>query len=97
MRTSVNKGKKKIKKYINNNTAMQRRQGRRNLLADEFLVKVKDVVTGLLIAGGVIYRKLFRVIQCYQGKFSMKDEGLWRSHCTERRLCKECIETNGVD
>ena len=54
MRTSVNKGKKKIKKYINNNTTMQRRQGRRNLLADEFLVKVKDVVTGLLIAGGVI-------------------------------------------
>ena len=62
MRTSVNKGKKKIKKYINNNTTMQRRQGRRNLLADEFLVKVKDVVTGLLIAGGVIYRKMVSVI-----------------------------------
>ena len=41
---------------------MQRRQGRRNLLADEFLVKVKDVVTGLLIAGGVIYRKMVSVI-----------------------------------
>ena len=63
MRTSVNKGKKKIKKYINNNTTMQRRQGRRNLLADEFLVKVKDVVTGLLIAGGVIYRKMVSVIR----------------------------------
>ena len=62
MRTSVNKGKKKIKKYINNNTTMQRRQGRRNLLADEFLVKVKDVVAGLLIAGGVIYRKMVSVI-----------------------------------
>ena len=62
MRTSVNKGKNKIKKYINNNTTMQRRQGRRNLLADEFLVKVKDVVTGLLIAGGVIYRKMVSVI-----------------------------------
>ena len=63
MRTSVNKGKNKIKKYINNNTTMQRRQGRRNLLADEFLVKVKDVVTGLLIAGGVIYRKMVSVIR----------------------------------
>ena len=63
MRTSVNKGKKKIKKYINNNTTMQRRQGRRNLLADEFLVKVKDVVTGLFIAGGVIYRKMVSVIR----------------------------------
>ena len=41
---------------------MQRRQGRRNLLADEFHVKVKDVVTGLLIAGGVIYRKMVSVI-----------------------------------
>ena len=63
MRTSVNKGKNKIKKYINDNTTMQRRQGRRNLLADEFLVKVKDVVTGLLIAGGVIYRKMVSVIR----------------------------------
>ena len=63
MRTSVNKGKKKIKKYINNNTTMQRRQGRRNLLADEFLVKVKDVVTGLVIAGGVIYRKMVSIIR----------------------------------
>ena len=63
MRTSVNKGKNKIKKYINNNTTMQRRQGRRNLLADEFLVKVNDVVTGLFIAGGVIYRKMVSVIR----------------------------------
>ena len=41
---------------------MQGRQGRPNLLADEFLVKVKDVVTGVLITGGVIYRKMVIVI-----------------------------------
>ena len=58
---------------------MQRRQGRRNLLADEFLVKVKDLVTGLLIAGGVIYRKMVSVISTgvIRANFpwKMKDSG----------------------
>ena len=53
---------------------MQRRQGRRNLLADEFLVKVKDVVTGLFIAGGVIYRKMVSVIRA-NFPWKMKDSG----------------------
>ena len=37
---------------------MQIRQGRLNLLDDKFLVKVKDVVTGVCMAGGVISRKM---------------------------------------
>ena len=37
---------------------MQRRKGRPNLLDDEFLLKVKDVVTGVRMAGGVISRKM---------------------------------------
>ena len=37
---------------------MQRRQGRPNLLADVFLVKVKDVVTRVRMAAGVISRKI---------------------------------------
>ena len=37
---------------------MQRRQGRPNLFDDEFLVKFKDVVTGVCLAGGVISRKM---------------------------------------
>ena len=37
---------------------MQKRQGRPDLLDDEFLVKVKDVVTGVCISGGVTSRKM---------------------------------------
>ena len=37
---------------------MHRRKGRPNLLDDEFLVKVKDMVTGVRMAGGVISRKM---------------------------------------
>ena len=37
---------------------MHRRKGRPNLLDDEFLVKMKDVVTGVCMAGGVISRKM---------------------------------------
>ena len=37
---------------------MHRRKGRPNLLDDEFLVKVKDVVTGVHMAGGLISRKM---------------------------------------
>ena len=37
---------------------MHRRKGRPNLLDDEFLLKVKDVVTGVRMAGGVISRKM---------------------------------------
>ena len=44
IKTSVNNWKKKIGKDKNNdNATVQRRQGRLNLLADEFLVNVKDV------------------------------------------------------
>ena len=37
---------------------MRRRKGRPNLLDAEFLVKVKDAVTGIRTAGGIISRKL---------------------------------------
>ena len=37
---------------------MHRRKGRPNLLDKEFLVRVKDVVTGVCTAGGVISRKM---------------------------------------
>ena len=63
IRTSVNKWKKKIekdKKY--DNAINHRRKGRPNILDDEFLVKVKDVVTGVLIAGGVISSKMVTAI-----------------------------------
>ena len=32
----------------------------------------------------------------YQGKLPIKIEGRWRSHCTDARLGKECIEIKGV-
>ena len=41
------------------NATVHRGKGRPNLLDDEFLVKVKDVVTGVRMAGGVISRKMF--------------------------------------
>ena len=37
---------------------MHRRKGKPNLLDDEFLVKVKNVVTGVRMAGGGISRKM---------------------------------------
>ena len=37
---------------------MHRRKNRPNLLDDVFLVKMKDVVTGVRMAGGVISRKM---------------------------------------
>ena len=37
---------------------MHRRKGRPNLLDHEFLVKVKEVVTGVLMAGGVVSKKM---------------------------------------
>ena len=41
---------------------MRRRKGRPNLLDDEFLIKVKDVVTGVRIAEVVISRKMVSAI-----------------------------------
>ena len=59
IRTSVNNWKKKIEKdKKNDNATVHRRKGRRNLLDDEFLVNVKDVMTGVRMAGGVIWRKM---------------------------------------
>ena len=37
---------------------MHRRKGRPNFLDDEFLVKMKDMVTGVCMDGGVISRKM---------------------------------------
>ena len=37
---------------------LHRRKGRPNLLDDKFLVKVKDVVTGVRMVGGVISREM---------------------------------------
>ena len=47
---------KKTKKT--DNAIVHRRKGRPNLLDDEFLLKVKDLVTGVRMAGGVISRKM---------------------------------------
>ena len=47
---------KKTKK--NDNTTVQRRKGKPNLLYNEFLVIVKDVVVGVRMAGEVISRKM---------------------------------------
>ena len=59
IRTPVNNWKKKSEKdKKNDNANLHRRKGRPNLLHDEFLVKVKDVVTGVLMAGSVISRKM---------------------------------------
>ena len=63
IRTSVNDWKKNIEKDKNdNNATVQRRQGKSNLLDDGFLVRVKDVVTGVRMAGGVISRKMVTAI-----------------------------------
>ena len=59
IQTSVNKWKKKIEKdKKNGNVTVHRRKGKPNLLDNEFLVKLKDLVTGVRIAGGVISRKM---------------------------------------
>ena len=59
IRQSVNNWKKKVKKDKKSDTAtVHRRKGRSNLLDQKFLVKVKDVVTGVRMAGGVISRKM---------------------------------------
>ena len=52
--------KKKTKK--NDNAIVLRRKGRPSLLDDEFYVKVKDVMTGVRITGGVISRKIVTAI-----------------------------------
>ena len=52
IRTSVNNWKKIEKDKNNDNATMRRRKGRPNLSDDEFLGKVKDVVTGVRMAGG---------------------------------------------
>ena len=59
IRASVNNWKKKNEKgKKNDNATVHRRKGRPNLLDDEFLVKVKDVVTGARMTGEVISRKM---------------------------------------
>ena len=63
IRASVNNWKKKNEKgKRNDNATVHRRKGRPNLLDDEFLVKVKDVVTGVRLAGGVTSRKMVTAI-----------------------------------
>ena len=52
IRISVNNSKKKIEKdKRSNNAPVHRRKGRPNLLDDEFLLKVKDMVTGVGMVG----------------------------------------------
>ena len=56
-------GRNKLKKTRkSDNATVHRRKGRPNLLDDEFLVKVKDVVTGVRLAGGVTSRKMVTAI-----------------------------------
>ena len=60
---SVNNWKKEIEKNNKkDNATVHRRKGRSNLLDDDFLVKVKDVVTGVRMTGGVISRKMIIAI-----------------------------------
>ena len=53
---------------------MHRRKGRPSLLDDEFLVKVKDLVTGVRMAGGVISRKMVIAI----------DAGVIKTNCPSK-------------
>ena len=53
---------------------MHRRKGRPSLLDDEFLVKVKDLVTGVRMAGGVISRKMVIAI----------DAGVIKANCPSK-------------
>ena len=53
---------------------MHRRKGRPNLLHDEFLVKVKDVVTRSPMAGGRISRKMVIAI----------DTGVIKANCPSK-------------
>ena len=79
IRTSVNNWKRQIEKeQNNNNSTVQRRQGRPNLVAEEFLVKVKEVATGVRMVGGGISRKMVIAIGTgvIKALFSSKLKGL---------------------
>ena len=63
LRTSVNNWKVKIgKDKKQNNVTAYKKKGRPNLLEDDLLTKVKDVVTGVRMAGGVISRRMVMAI-----------------------------------
>ena len=75
IRTPVNNWKKKSEKdKKNDNANLHRRKGRPNLLHDEFLVKVKDVVTRSRMAGGRISRKMVIAI----------DTGVIKANCPSK-------------
>ena len=46
------------KSQKNDNATVHRRKGRPNLLDDEFVLKMKNVVTGVCMPAGVICRKM---------------------------------------
>ena len=75
IRTPVNNWKKKNEKHKrNDNVNLHRRKGRPNLLQDEFLVKLKDVVTRSRMAGGRISRKMVIAI----------DTGVIKANCPSK-------------
>lgn len=63
-RTSVNNWKTKIQKNKNHSVSstVYEKRGRPNLLPGKLLLKVKDVITGVRMAGGVISRKMVMAI-----------------------------------
>ena len=50
--------RKNRKRQKNDNATVHRRKGRTKLLDHEFLVNVKGMVTGVLMAGGVVSKKM---------------------------------------
>ena len=64
IRTSINNWKNKIQRDKNDpgSSTVHERRGRPNLSPDELMLKVKDVITGLRLAGGVISRKMVMAI-----------------------------------
>ena len=81
----------------NNNATVQNRQGRPNPSADEFIVKMKDVLTGVHVVAGVNSRKMVIDMDwIYRDKLYIKTERLWKSHCTDQRLGKGFYEINGM-
>ena len=61
---SINNWKNKIQRDKNDpgSSTVHERRGRPNLLPDELMLKVKDVITGVRLAGGVISRKMVMAI-----------------------------------
>ena len=78
IRTSINNWKNKIQRDKNDpgSSTVHERRGRPNLLLDELMLKVKDVIICVRLAGGVISRKMVMAI----------GTGVVKANCPYRRL-----------